>query len=155
MFGLFRRKKTYPKLAPDSLTPVDAKISTAEAKKLYRRIMTDFGFYEDREELAEGVEFLADEMRSHTEGLQAERDEHKQAIADLKREIAELKKNMKALEGEALENAQAEVEVLEEDLVDAKTELEEAIKALADFKADKRAFLVDYINQETQPPDDE
>jgi len=148
MFGLFKKKKTYTLLKPDMIQPVDAEISTVDAKKIYRMHMQSIEFY-DREDLSEAV-------RSFAEEINEEEEIHKDSVQFQKDEINSLQSELKALRvklaacqnSEESKDLQEEIEGIEEDIENSKKELESEKKELAKFKSDKRLFLVKYINDE-------
>lgn len=156
LFG--SKKKTYPVLASEMLQPVENKIGTTEAKRIYREWMLKIG-YLDKQEVGDHVGYLADDIRSTEEYLKEEverwKAESKDEAAELKQEIKELKARIKACKDST------EKTTLEEELADAQEDLAssnesfliEAQQALAAFKADKREFLIDYINSQVHGRD--
>lgn len=157
LFG--SKPKAFPVLRGDMLQPVNNPITTVEAKRIFKEWMLKIG-YLDKQEVGDHVGYFADEMRNHEQNLKEElaqaKDECAQELRGTKDEIKELKAELKICKN--LE----ERAKLEADLADFEKELAEhtaqpfyyfftkAESALANFKADKRAFLVEYINQQTQ-----
>lgn len=107
-FLLKPKKKVFPFIKPDVFTPVDAAISTSEAKRLYKTVMVAIGFL-DRSEAADYAKWLGYAIKDREEDL-------KIAYSDAKAWGCDIAQEAKA--------------------------------ALDAFKADKRDFLVDYMNKE-------
>lgn len=153
LFG--SKPKTYPVLRADMLQPVDNKITTQEAKRIFKEWMLKIG-YLDKQEVGDHVGYFADEMREHEQGL---REDVQQAKADLAEEIKLVKEDIKGLKAQLKSCKPEEKPGLEAELEDSEKELLEltskpyedlvrAEKALEDFKADMRDMLVKYINQQ-------
>lgn len=135
-------------LRADQIEPEDAPITRVLAKKIYRDYMLQTGHLE-KDELADHVEYLVDEMNDHEEELKDERDEFRENLAEEKRELAEAKKALKAMGGSGdEEHWEDEVKTLKESVHSLAAKLEDVKQRLTAFKADKRSFLVEYINQE-------
>lgn len=117
--------RQYPLLTNEMVQPIGNKITTQEAKRLYREFMVEIGYLE-RDEVALAIESLTEAIKDETAFLQ---EEYTNAIEDLK----EARKHDTAGEVEWAER-----------------EVQKTKERLAAFKADKRAWLIDYINMETQ-----
>lgn len=149
-----QEKKTFPVLTSEMLQPVDQPITTALAKQLFKEWMLKIG-YLDKQEVSLHVGYFADEMRSYEENLKEELSEGKKNLAFETKESQEEIKRIK----KALVNCKDDVKKagLEDELADAEDELRlyamgpegDIVKAqdlLDAFKADKRAFLIEYVN---------
>jgi len=147
MFGFFKKK--YPLLKEEMLTPVDEPISTTEAKRIFKQFMKDIGYLE-KDELSDHAGYLAEEIKDHEQYLREELSDKKEDVAEAKRQIKELKSSLKKADAAKTEDIQYEIDDLEDELVYSQKELEEAAEALSKFRKDKRAFLVEYINSQTQ-----
>ena len=109
----------------------------------------------DKEEVADHVGYFADELKSHEEFL---KEEFARAKEDFGPDVAEVKSEIRKLEREMAKSTDpAKTAELEAELIDAKNDLvkqnkyvERAEREYREFKEDKRAFLVVYINQQTQ-----
>ncbi len=150
--------KSYPVLKPEMLHPVDNKITTQEAKRLFREWMLRIG-YLDKQEVGDHVGYLADEIRDHEQGLKDDlkeakerlTEDTKQAKEDCKRIEKELKTCKDAVKKAELEEELKEAqEDMELDANGARQDIAEAEASLAAFKEDKREFLVRYINQQVR-----
>ncbi|ABA90286.1 hypothetical protein Pcar_3051 [Syntrophotalea carbinolica DSM 2380] len=147
MFGFFKKK--YPLLKNEMITPVGEPVNTSEAKRIFKQFMKEIGYLE-KDELTEHAGYLSEEIKDHEQGLREECLDKKEEIAEAKRLLKELKSNLKKAEGEEKEDIECEIEDIEDDLEDFVKELEQAAEALAKFKKDKREFLIEYINNQTQ-----
>jgi hypothetical protein len=156
LFG--KREKTYPILKSEMFQPIDNKIGTAEAKKLFREWMLKIGYLE-KDEVGDHVGYFADEIREEEDFLKSEvtrfKDELKDDVAQAKQDLKELKQQLKNCKTPE-ERAQ-----LEQDIADLENEaanpdnsfLIEAQQALDAFKADKRGFLINAINTQVHGGD--
>lgn len=143
-----------PPFRPEQIEPTDAKISSIDAKKVFRHYMLAIK-YLDKTEVARHVGYFAEEMRSHEQLL---RDEVARAKQECGPDIAETKAEIRAIERELARST--ELSVKEELLTDLEAEtealalqsmfLQRAEREYREFKEDKRAFLVAYINRQTQ-----
>ena len=148
MFGLFGKKKTYPLLTADKIEPVNEPISTADAKKLFKSYMKDIGYLE-RDELSEHAGYLGEEIKDmeqcHRDDIKDSKDEIKEAKAQIKI----LKKNLGSCKtGNEKEEIEAELEDLNDEIEMAQEQVDKTTQELAEFKRDKRQFLVEYINNQ-------
>ncbi len=147
MFGFFKKK--CPLLKEEMLTPVDEPISTTEAKRIFKQFMKDIGYLE-KDELADHAGYLADEIKGHEQYLKEEVSDKKEEVAEFKRQIKEQNNSLKNADTAKKEDIQYEIDDLEDELVYSQKELEQATEVLSKFRKDKRAFLVEYINSQTQ-----
>lgn len=143
--------KTTPKAVPlmtmDMIQSDGGPITTAQAIKLFKEFALKSG-YLAKDELTDHTEYFSDQLTAHAQYLE---EEAAGDITDFKAKLKNLKAQRKS---EADKNIK---EQLDEEIADAQEELDEemnyrksAILALAAFKADKRQFLIDYMNQQTQ-----
>lgn len=147
-------KKTYPVLTSGILQPADQPITTVEAKRIFKEWMLKIG-YLDKQEVGDHVGYFAEEMRSQEDSLKedlqiaketmAEQTQHvKEEIKRIKKELASCKDDEKKAELEdTLSDAEDELEF---QATDGKNDIAEAQQRLDGFKADKRAFLIEYVN---------
>lgn len=150
------RPSTFPVIAFDNITPVGQAITSAQAVKLFRLWMLATG-YLDKQELPDWARSFSEDMKSHGESLVYDVLHEKQQlkagealectleIRALKRRLEKIKTASKRAEIEA-EIAECEAAYFEEAKYLRKAEV-----ALKEFRADKRQFTVDYINNITQP----
>lgn len=155
---LFKPKvKTYPIIKPETFTPPDAPISTADAKKLYKQVMQIIGFV-DKGCMADYVRYLAEAMKEEEdylrEELNKERDFIHEEIQFDRDCLRDLKSSLRAANTDDERAAIAlEISEHEESISQAQKRINEE-KALFDaFRADKRAFLVEYMNREIHGQD--
>ncbi|MFZ6006862.1 MAG: hypothetical protein ACOYU2_04300 [Nitrospirota bacterium] len=155
------KEKIMPVLKPENLQPADAPISTTEAKRIFREWMLKIG-YLDKEEVADHVKYFADEIKEQDENFKIYIDEEKDDIeGSIDEEKAEIKSLKEELKG--CKDPQEKEEILdaikdcEANIADYKADLADRIAALkekqAAFKADKREFLINYINTQVHGPD--
>ena len=161
-FGLFKKKEP-PILKPEMLEPINAPISTAEAKKVYKDWMLKIG-YLDRQEVGDHVRYFADDMKGREEDL---KEELNRAKEDAAFEVNELKEYLAKSKKDIAESADpAEKKKIKKDIESMKEEIKIAsqacvieqacvreIEAIQNFKADKREFLVNYINDQVHGRD--
>lgn len=144
----------YPLLTPEMIEPQDTNITTALAKNIYRAYGTQaIGL--DHEEISENLEYFVDELRQHEELLKDDvlsaHESLDDDISESKAEIARLKRRLaKAKDSEDKEELEDELAAAQEDFQMMSQGIAEPEAALAAFKADKRQFLVDYINRQFQ-----
>jgi len=166
-FDLFKRKEI-PILKPEMLTPVDAPISTADAKRLFKAWMLKIGRL-DKQEIPDHVKYFADAMKDEEQGLKEFLDDEKRQVdeaieerkTEFQDELNDLKEQLsestdedekKALKLE-IEDAKKEIRFVKETVTAEFRYFEKTSNALSDFKKDKRAFLVDYINSQVHGQD--
>ncbi|HRF12234.1 MAG TPA: hypothetical protein PLR37_08895 [Candidatus Accumulibacter phosphatis] len=159
MFSKFFKRKEPPVLKPEMLQPIDTPISTADAKQLFKEWMVRIGHFSDKDpldrlELSAHAGYMIDEMKEHEGLLREEVRDAKESVADAvkeeKDELRELKKLL-AKCNDPSEKSEIEAEIADCEYRIAKFPndwLAPRVKALADFKADKREFLVHYINMQ-------
>jgi chromosome segregation ATPase len=161
-FDLFKKKEP-PILKPEMLQPVDAPISTAEAKRIFKDWMVKIGHFSnkdklDKMELSEHVGYFVEEMKQHEEALKFDIDDEKESVAESireeKEEIRDLKKELaKCKDQTERENIDEQIAHCERAITNYQESLAVRVKELADFKADRRPFLVDYINTQVHGPE--
>ena len=129
-------------------------MSTADAKKIFRQFMLQTNFLA-KEEIADHTRWFVEELREHEAFLKEElgrvRDDFGPCIEDTNVDIQDLQRDLrKETDPVARAELQAELEDAKRELVEQSQfvkKVEEEYRALKD---DKRAFLVDYINRQTQ-----
>jgi len=161
-FDLFKKKEP-PILKPEMLQPVDAPISTAEAKRIFKEWMVKIGHLSnkdklDKMELSDHVGYFVEDMKQHEEALKFDIDDEKESVAESikeeKEEIRVLKKELAKCKDQAeRENIEGQVAHCERAIANYQESLAMRVKELADFKADRRAFLVEYINTQVHGPE--
>ena len=147
MFGLFKKK--YPVLTNEMLEPVDSEISTTEAKKIYKQFMKQIGFLE-KDELADHASYLSDEIKENEQYLKDDIADKKSEIKDEKERLKTLKANLKKSTDDTKEDIESDIEDCLLDIDYLNKDLDKEMADLATFKKDKRAFLIEYINNEVQ-----
>lgn len=149
------RSTTFPVMTLDNITPNGQAITSAQAVKVFRLYMLAVG-YLDKQELPDWARYFAEDMKRHGRELAGDVVEEKRKFKEyseligapeiraLKRQIPKTNDNVKrdAIE---LEIAGYQSEIDEEEKY-----LRKAQAALQAFRADKRQFVVDYINNLTQ-----
>lgn len=159
IFG--KSKPKYPRVTNEMLQPVDATLSTTDAKRILKEFYRQIGYCEDASDARMEAESLADSIRYHEENLRSEfemiKEEYDRDLAEWKSELQDLKDGLKTAEPAEREEAKEEIALHNQYKPDESHSLR-AKKALADFKADKRAYLIAYINEqlhgsEEQPGD--
>lgn len=143
-----------PPIRPEQIEPQDAKLSVVDAKKVFREYMLAIKFL-DKQEVAEHVGYFAEELKSQEQFLREEvaraKEDFGPDITELKGEIRKLERDIaKANDPEKKAELEAELIDVRSDLAEQSKFVEEAEREFRDFKEDKRAFLVEYINQQTQ-----
>ena len=150
MFGIFIKKSKI--LTVDMITRDDQPISTTGAKAIFKQRMLDIG-YLGKDELNEHVVCLSNEIKGHEQYLKDEVTNTKEEIQEAKNELANLKKKLTTCHDDEKEEIEDGIKLLEGELVIAAVDMEKATNNLAEFKKDKRAFLVDYINTQIHGDD--
>ncbi|MDP3322656.1 MAG: hypothetical protein Q8S71_03815 [Hydrogenophaga sp.] len=133
--------KTYPRLT-NAMFSAEGVISTVDAKRLFRKYMLDIGYFE-KDEATEHTEYFAEAMRDRAIELQDDINYAKEALAEAKKEA----NDFTGLTKDEIVEAKADIPNY---IQYAQDELAEAQAALSKFKADKRDFFIEYINQQTQ-----
>ena len=150
MFGLFKKK--YPILTVSMITSADQPITTTDAIMIYVQHMLDIGYLE-KDKLSEHVGGLSNEIKRHGQCLKDAIVETKEEIQEAETELANLKKKLATCSSEERKDIEDGIILLEGELVIAAVDIEKATNNLAEFKKDKRAFLVDYINTQVHGDD--
>lgn len=155
-FGLFGKKEP-PILRAGMLEPVDALISTAEAKRIFKEWMLKIGHL-DRQEVGDHVGYFADAIKDHEEYLKMESDHEKditkEEIPEEKEYLKEAKRDLsKCKDDSQRAELQSDVSACEETIERHTAQLADHGKPLNDFKKDKREFLVSYINDQVHGSD--
>ena len=150
MFGLFNKK--YPILTVSMITPADQPITTTDAKMIFKQHMLDIGYLE-KDELNEHAGYLSDEIKRHEQYLKDEVTNTKDEIREAKAELANLKKKLTTCSEGEKKDIEGGIDLLGGELVIAAVDIEQATNNLAEFKKDKCAFLVAYINMQIHGDD--
>lgn len=129
MFGLF--KKQYPVLKPEMLEPVDAPITTTNAKKIYSQWMVKIGYF-DKFDASHDAAYFAEAMKEHEDYLRQELDYQRQEVKD------------------AQEEYRSEVASLRSDIAEKHKELIELRKAAKDPAVDPDLAKAELIAVESE-----
>jgi hypothetical protein len=143
-----------PVLKPEHIKPHDAKLSTADAKRVFRQFMLHTNFLA-KEEIADHTRWFVQELREHEAFLKEElarvRDDSGRCVEDSKVDIQDLQRELrKETDPAARAELQAELEDAERELAEHSQCVKKAEEEYRTLREDKRAFLVDYINRQTQ-----
>ncbi len=155
IFGLFKKAPPPPPQKPRPLTtdmiqPVGQPLTLTDAKAVFRAYTLQVGVLE-KDEVALHVGYMVDEIKSHEESLKEDAQQFKEAMREAADEVKEAKRELaKAKSEQEKADSQSDLEEAEFNLQAAKQDFEEAAQALAAFKADKREFLIEYVNQQFQ-----
>lgn len=156
IFG--KSKPKYPRVTNDMLQPVDAILSTTDAKRILKAFYCQIGYCEDASEARMEAESLADSIKYHEENLRSEleiiKNDYERDLADWKSELQDLKDELKSAEPDEREGAKEEIDIHEQQKPDD-SDFRRAKQALADFKADKRSYLITYINDQLHGDDEQ
>lgn len=150
MFGLFNKR--YPILTVSMIAPANQPITTTDAETIFKQHMLDIGYLE-KDELNEHVGYLSDVIKGHEQHLKDEIADTKEEIQEAKTELANLKKKLATCSEDEKEDTEDGIELLVGELGIAAEDLEKHTNKLAEFKKDKREFLVDYINTQVHGDD--
>lgn len=150
----------YPVMTLDMIVPNGQAITSAQAVKVYKLFMQQVGYFRDWEDfekvvLAESSADFAIAMKEYgaylADELASERRWNKEQTQNSKKEISALKgKRTRSKTEVQLFEIDEEIgywETYFDENMDDILAAEAAIKA---FREDKRQFVVDYINKETQ-----
>ena len=121
-------------LTVDKFPPEPIDLTTA--KQIYRTYMLSTGLY-DKEDVSEGARMFSEEVKEEIRMLKEEISEQKSNVAETR---SQLKK----------ETDPDEIESMKDEIEDYESEVERASSELAQLNADKKHFLIDYINREIQ-----
>lgn len=150
------RPTTFPVMTLDNITPKGQAITSAQAVKVFRLYMLAVG-YLDKQELPDWARYFSEDMKLHGIELVDRVKEEKRKVKEysefigaseirvLKRQLLKTNDNLKR---DAIER---EIEEYQSEMHEEEKYLHQAQVALQAFRADKRQFVVDYINNLTQP----
>jgi len=149
--------KQFPFINESMIEPVDEPISTRDAVKIYKQHMLDIG-YLVKSELSDFVVSFKEEMKEHEQQLKSEVDWAKDTLAEAKAELkSETKRTKKMLSKSKDEDEKndfsQDLESVEGEAGSAGEDFNRLSGELAQFKKDKRSFLVNYINTEVHGSD--
>lgn len=155
-FDLFKKKEPLI-LRPEMLQPIDNKITTMEAKRIFKEWMLKIGHL-DKQEVGDHVGYFSVAIKDQEECLKMEADhekdqtkellaEEKEYLKDAKRELATCKDESQKAE------LQSDVDAFEQEIARLTKCLVDHNKPLDDFKKDKRDFLVNYVNDQVHGSD--
>ena len=169
------KPKIIPIMTMEMIQSNGGPITAAQAVKLFKEFALKTG-YLYKEELTEHGQYFAQEMKDEAEFLEQDakgeldqlkydlnelKDQRKEAKAREQELKAEFKDTTEACDKdrikEEIAHEQEKLEGIAEELSMAEIAIQEEVerlapiaKAWADFKADKRQFLVTYTNRQTQ-----
>lgn len=139
--------KAVPLMTLDMIQSDGGPITSAQAIKLFKEFALKSG-YLAKGELAEHAEYFSNELKEHAQALE---EDAAGDIADFKAKLKDLKAQRKGeTDKNTKEQLDDEIAVAQEELDEEMNYRKSAILALAAFKADKRQFLIDNMNQQTQ-----
>lgn len=150
------RPTTFPVMTLDNITPYGQAITSAQAVKVFRLYMLAVG-YLDKQELPDWARYFAEDMKLHGLELVDRVKEEKRKVKEYSEFIGA--PEIRVLKRQLLKtNDSVKRDAIERKIEDYKFEMDEEEKylrqaqaALQAFRADKRQFVVDYINNLTQP----
>lgn len=141
------KPKTVPVMTMDMIQSNGGPITSTQAIKLFKEFALKSG-YLDKDELTEHAGYFSDEMKEHGGFLE---DEAAGDISSLKEQLKELRARRKGeTDKQTKEELDEEIKSALEDLEEETEHRQPAIRDLAAFKADKRQFLIEYMNRQTQ-----
>ena len=149
------RPTTFPVMTFDNITPNGRGITSAQAVKIFRLYMLAIG-YLDKQELPDWARYFAEDMKLYGRELVDRVEEEKRKFKEYSEligapEIRVLKRQLQKTNDNVKRDAiEREIEDYESDIRYEEKHLYRAQAALQAFRADKRQFVVDYINNLTQ-----
>lgn len=176
LFDLFKKKEpelkdstdVLPVVTSSSFEPEDMLINATLAKKLYKESLLTTGYF-DVDEASESVRLFAEAMRNEGESIRDQIESAKEDMAYAKdqlaskksdvalkkKELASIRKSVDSEEAEEFKETASELEILQEELEELEDEVEAGKQEVADqqkygaeFRKDKRRFLVEHLNLE-------
>ena len=137
----------------DMIPPADKPVSTTRAVQVYKKYMLKVG-YLDKSDVSDFVKSLKEDMAEKEEELKFEIKNAKERIAEVKAEVKSVKKQFsKCKDDDDREYAREELDTATAELEEETFSYEKFIIELAQFKKDKREFLLNYINSEIHGDD--
>ena len=149
MFGLFKRKG-FQFLTSEMLEPVDKSITTQEAKSVFKQYLLQIKFC-DNGEASDMVIDFAEEMKDHAQMLKEDLSDTKSELKDEILNLKKLKAKLSKASGEKAEDLAEEIEFSQEDILSFEKDLKNHQSEINDFKKDKRAFLIESVNNYLRP----
>lgn len=149
MFGLFK-KKEFPLLTSDMLEPIDKDVTTQEAKSVFKQYLLQVNFC-DKSEASDMVRDFADEMKDHLNMLKEDLGDLKNDLKDEKNNIKVLKSKFLKSDGDEADEISEEIEMSQEDILSFEEDIMSHQSEIDDFKKDKRAFLIESVNNYLRP----
>lgn len=156
----FGEKKAYPMIHIHHIVPVDKPVTTPDAKRVYKQWMVKIGFYptrtsDDRRELADAVAYLGEVIHERESELKGDyevaKEDQRYFIDELKAELRYLRKELSTCKDSSkMYEINSDIAECETELAKRTAKVETAYRRYADFKANKRAYLIDYINAEVR-----
>jgi len=141
------KPKTIPLMTMDMIQSNGEPITSAQAVKLFKEFSLKSG-YLGKDELSEHAEYFSEEMKERGRHLE---EDAAGEIADLKTKLKDLKARLKGeTDKDTREQLDEEIDCAKEELDQEVSYRQASIEALAAFKADKRLFLIEYMNNQTQ-----
>jgi len=135
-------------MRPEMIEPVDKRLTMTDAKTIYRKYLKEFKVYDDRQDLAQAVRSLSEDIKRTEEEMRDVLYEYKCQLALVKTTLREIKKNFSSYDEDEQHEFDREIEDAEQDVQETSDEIETTKRDLADFRKDKRLYLVDYMNSE-------
>lgn len=133
------------------IIPVAEAVSTRDAIKVYKKHMVAVGYFE-KDELGDFVSRLREEIAAYEQELKEEVLWAKETLLETKKEtkseVKKLKKLLSKCDEDEKDGLLGDIGSAEEEVASAVSDLKNHSEILAQFKKDKRGFLVNYINTE-------
>jgi hypothetical protein len=149
------RPTTFPVMTLDNITPNGQAITSAQAVKVFRLYMLTISFL-DKQELPDWARYFAEDMKRHGQELANDVVEERRKFKEYSEligasEIRALKKQLSKTNDNVKRDAiELEIAGYQSEIDEEEKYLRKAQLALQAFRADKRQFVVDYINELTQ-----
>ncbi|OIQ75854.1 hypothetical protein GALL_424700 [mine drainage metagenome] len=150
------RPATFPVITLDHITPNGQAITSAQAVKVFRLYMLAIG-YLDKQELPDWARYFAEDMKSHGQELASDVAEERRKFKEYSEligapEIRALKRQLQKTNDNVKRDAiELKIAGYQSEIDEEEKYLRKAQAMLQAFRADKRRFVVDYINNLTQP----
>lgn len=144
----------YPALTMSMIDSNGSAISSTQAVKFFKDFALSIGYLQ-KDELDSHASFFSEEIKAQAECLKDDLAYAKECasddVSDARKVVLALQKRLKKCKTSAdIDQTTADLAEAKESLDDALYETNEAQEALNSFNADKRHFLIQYVNSQTQ-----
>ena len=136
----------YPVITTEMITPIDALVSTADAKRMYGKVMLQLGYLK-QDEVSIHAEYLNQSIKDEIKRLGKLMRELKIKISDRKKELA-LENRITSGDIFSTEESKHLIQDIRDEIAFAEIEIMRVNKERHKLKKDKREFLINYINRE-------